>query len=606
MAQPIAKITGVALRPGVSLNRRLYSREQIARAVERAQARIAAGGPPLTMMSHHAAEDDSTRIVGRITNLSLGSDGEALYEAMLADTPHARTLLELIDDPGDGAYLQGVSIRGYWTGEMRRVEHDGQVAETGDELELDGLDFTKTPGVLGARVDTVSRVGRGSGPRESGDRIPIHETAEARVQDQITETVPDPATAQESSAREVVYADLGYRPDGQRRYPLDTRANAIEAWHALGRRDVALEYSSRQLKRARERTLRELQRHGVTVTSEGHLRTARQLDEAEVREFWPVPAGERADGGVEVCLYVGNLRVAVSSYCVDAHDLDRISRVAAAAAANCLAAVSAGPDPMGPLEPMEGGGKPDFLMDDDEDDDGEEKPDDDAKESASGAAPDAGGQAAESTTQAAPSADTPKEPAVADTNPSAGAGAPATTQETADQRIERLVAERVAEQIAAEQAKAAETARIDKLVAERLAAAGLGDAPAGAPAEETEEQRIERLVAEKVAAATGAAAVQETEEQRIQRLVDAQVTAAIQGHVAQNGAPARTGLAPTAGAPAPQATEASVLADGYPADWPRHADGRVKEMHELTETERYDHALPALDAFVSQAAKLRD
>jgi hypothetical protein len=581
VAKPIAKIDGVALRPGVSKNGRLYTREVIAGAVTRAQRRLAEGGPPLTMLTHHGAEDDSTRIAGRITALRLGDDGEALYDALLADTDGGRTILELVDPDDGGAFLEGVSIRGYWLDELRRVEHDGQTVETADTLELDGLDFTKTPGVLGARVNNVTRVGRAAAPRESGGRTPIYESAEARVQDQPT-LVDSEALEQEvarraaaGETRDLVYADPGYQADQAKRFPLDTRAGALAAWEALSTRETALEYTSKQLKRARGRTRRELDRHGVTVTTEGHLRTAGPVTEAAVREFWPVPAGERAEGGFEVCLYVGPLRVAVSSYAVDAHDLDRITRVAATAAADCLAAVSADPDAPTPGTSIEGGGKPAFL-DDDEDDD-EDGPDDDAKESGAAQAedPDADGTAVESTTQAAPAADTLKEPAVADT-PTQTAAAAAAAAETSEQRVERLVAER----FAAAQEKATEDAQIEKLVAERLAAA---QAPL-----ETEEQRVERLVAEKLAAAPAA---QETTDQRIQRLVAARVTEAIQGHVEKNGAPTRTGLVPGAG-------DAAAEAAGYPTDWPRRADGEPKAVHELTESERDRHTRPLLERHV--------
>lgn len=149
MAARIGTVSGTALVPGISRNGRLYTRETIASAVARAQERIAAGTEPLTMLTHHAAGDDSTRIVGSLTSLTLAEDGSAKFTADLADTDHARTIARL----GSGAtpHLRGVSIRGAWLGKVHREPGPaGRTVERGDDLELDGLDFTRTPGVVGA------------------------------------------------------------------------------------------------------------------------------------------------------------------------------------------------------------------------------------------------------------------------------------------------------------------------------------------------------------------------------------------------------------------------------------------------------------------------
>ena len=70
MATELTKkpLTGTFLRPGVSLNKRLYTKEMIGKAVARMQARIAdPDGLPIGMRSFHGAGDDSRLIVGRIT-----------------------------------------------------------------------------------------------------------------------------------------------------------------------------------------------------------------------------------------------------------------------------------------------------------------------------------------------------------------------------------------------------------------------------------------------------------------------------------------------------------------------------------------------------------
>lgn len=582
MAVSIATIEGVALVPGVSRNHRYYSPETIAKAVARAQQRIADGGMPLTMLTHHEADDDSTRIVGRITKIWLDENGAARYRAVLADTAAARTILDLIDQGGDGAFLENVSIRGYWRGEVRTVLVDNVECTTTDDLELDGLDFTKTPGVPGARIDSVSRIVR-STPSESAGRTPIYESAEARVHDQspVREQAPD-----------VVYADNGYLSPGQKLYPLSTRGEALAAWAVLATTETAARYTAAQLKRARGRTRKAMEAHGVTITSEGALRMAGPI-EGSVAEMWADSRDRR--GGFHVSLNHGELSVTVSSYCVDPHDLDRIARAAMTAAADALSAITADPDAVVAAAIPAEGGKPAFLdKDDDEDDDPAASDKDDDDEDPTGEKP------KESTDPAATAAAVNREdPAVADT----------TTQETDEQRVERLVAEKVA----AKQAAAAEEARIEALVAERLAAAQtpqetdeqrieriVAERLAAAQPQETEEQRIERLVAEKLAAAQPV----ETEEQRIDRLVQAKLAGAVQDVVAQSGV-ARKGF-PATQESAPGAAPVAETGTGYPADWPTNADGSRKEIHQLTAQERYDHAMPALDVFVtSQLATAR-
>jgi hypothetical protein len=103
VARRIATIGGIALVPGVSKNRRLYTREAIARMVARAQDRIEGSGlfitddqhpikvpqdtDPITQLTHHAAEDATENIVGRLTSMRLAADGSAEYTADIADTP---------------------------------------------------------------------------------------------------------------------------------------------------------------------------------------------------------------------------------------------------------------------------------------------------------------------------------------------------------------------------------------------------------------------------------------------------------------------------------------------------------------------------------------
>lgn len=194
MAKVIATVGGIALKPGVSINRRWYTPQMVADAVADVQARIAAGesldiirrdeNEPLSQLTHHAAGDDSTRIVGRITGMSLDEQGNARFGAALADTPHGRTVASLLDtSDGQPPFLKGVSIRGYWNGTVRKVKGpDGQPAEQGSGLTLAGLDYTRTPGVTGAQVDTFAWVKGGAESAETTERVAIYESVqEARV-----------------------------------------------------------------------------------------------------------------------------------------------------------------------------------------------------------------------------------------------------------------------------------------------------------------------------------------------------------------------------------------------------------------------------------------
>lgn len=209
MATRLATVGGYALRPGVSRNGRLYTPEVIQKAVERAQTRISNGGldisrpvEPMSQRTHHAADDDSTRIVGRLTSMSLTDDGSARFTADIADTAHGRDIAALVSPktPGDPAsvdpFLRGVSIRGFWLGPVRReTGPDGALVETGDDLEIDGLDYTGMPGVPGAEIDHYSTTSPVRGvPREAvystesnPGRVAIYESVEARVDPAVEE-----------------------------------------------------------------------------------------------------------------------------------------------------------------------------------------------------------------------------------------------------------------------------------------------------------------------------------------------------------------------------------------------------------------------------------
>lgn len=347
MAARIGTITGIALVPGVSRNGRLYTAEVIGRACQRAQQRLAdETAEPMTMLTHHAADDDSTQIVGRITSLKQLDDGSAAYEADLADTEAARDIAKLVDNrDGQKPYLKGVSIRGAWIGKVRSERlPDGQQVQTAGDLEIDGLDFTRKPGVPGARVDTFTAADA-SAPAETAleGRVLITESVqEALVETTVTEEASDTKGGDSSQPYgDVTYADPGYQQDKQKRYPLDTKAHAKSAWSFINQADNARLYTAAQLKRIKQRITKALKGFGVTVaTAEGYLvDPAAQVTEA-LAECWDMDSATA--GTLYVSLTNGPTTVTVSSYSLDPHDLDAVGRAAMDGA--CQALVNLDPD----------------------------------------------------------------------------------------------------------------------------------------------------------------------------------------------------------------------------------------------------------------------
>jgi hypothetical protein len=308
-----ADFDGIAMVPGVSLNRRLYTRELITKAVARAQERLDAGLAPMTMLTHHAAEDDSTRIVGQVTEIWQDDDGAARFRGRFADTPEAETISALVIPPdGSAPFLRGVSIRGYWLGEVQRVlAPDGAPADTAADLELDGIDFTKTPGVVLAGVSTDETA--------QGGRTMVRESVTPAAAAAVTTAPSAPAPVAER------WADLGYH--GERRLPLTTPAQAVETWRTLATEDGVKGYTAGQRKRLRTRTREALTGHGLTVTEDGTL-----LQRVAEGFEW----GWAYDGSMQVRLSNGPIDIAVCTWCVDPGALDQIGMAAMRAALDAL------------------------------------------------------------------------------------------------------------------------------------------------------------------------------------------------------------------------------------------------------------------------------
>lgn len=574
MAKSIARVSGVALRPGVSRNGRLYEKSAIASAVKRAAERIAAGESPLTMLTHHDAGDSSTHIVGRVTALSVAEDGSARYEAEIADTAHGRTIATLVDPDGGTPFLRGVSIRGAWVGEVKRKQLDGRLVEYADDLELDGLDFTKNPGVPGAGVDTVTR----SGPRESADgRALIFESVqEARVviteddtmEDDAAEKAKKPAAPPTPGASQ--YADPGYLDDKAKRYPVDTAAHAKSAWSFINQAKNAAQYTPAQLKRIKGRITKALQRFGVKVTAEHWLISpAVQVAEAVTEsEMWPERPGS-------FCVNVdnGTVSISVSSCCIDPADLELVARKAMDGVCAALAAID-----------------PDQDGDVDTEDDGVEADDtteDDAVETAPPAPLAETGDPETPEPAAIPAAGQPNPqeevPGMAEPTVTPAAGTTAAAAAVAP------VAAPV--EAAAPEEPTLTLSQVKDLFSSFSQALAPAAAPqlvgAGAPAEAAPAAAAPVTETAAPAAPVAPAAVQETEDQRLDRMVQERVTKAIQDHAAANGVQ-RKGLVETA----PDVTSAAPGSDELPDGWPQ------KPLHTYTEAERKQYLRPHVEQAV--------
>ena len=357
MARPIARIHGTAVRPGVSRNRRYYSAAMIAEAVKAAQARLAEGIRPMTMLTHHGADNDgdSTRIVGRLADIQLQEDGSATYTAEIAGTQHGRDILELIDTHGtDPPFLRGVSFRGDWIGQPQRIVVDGDVAVTADGFEMDGIDFTYRPGIDGAGVDAVERIDEDdiTETRESAPlRSRIYESVqEARVTTTtFTEEAATAPAAATTTAASIQYADNGYLA-GEKRYPLDTAANTRAAHRAIAESTTARQYTAAQLKRMRQRVGRALREHHTEVADSGYLITRQPLTEA-VAEMYGFDYLDTPSGHVYLTLDNGLVTISISSCRIDPHDLDRVARAAMEGACQALLVID--PDMDGDADPAE-------------------------------------------------------------------------------------------------------------------------------------------------------------------------------------------------------------------------------------------------------------
>jgi hypothetical protein len=373
-------------------------------------------------------------------------------------------------------------------------------------------------------------------------------------------TVPMPKRGAGLAGKsDTAYADPGYQADKKQRYELDTPAHIRAAWAFISKTANAKAYTAAQLKRIKGRIKAAAGKADITIAAEGWTAgPALQVTEALVEYYGGDP---ESCGSYSLSATNGPTTVTVCSYGLDPADLQVILAQACKGAGMALSAID--PD-----------------MDGDVD-----LPGDDPGESAPGPeAPAAETAPAEpAVTETAPEDPAP-EPAAANRE---GTEVPAVSETTTTTEAAGTVtatapaAPVIPQDIMAEAIrKAAKKAAKRALAASGTAPAESAPAPAAAAAvTETEDERVGRIVSERLAAERAAAAVTETDEARINRLVEERLVRERQEITASGGGPARKGLvAEHAGS---GATSSGEIPENYPMK-----DGAMIPMEAWTDDQR--------------------
>lgn len=276
-----ATIGGTFLRPGVSKNKRLYTKENIGKAVARMNESIQSGkGLKLNMATSHAKayEDDALSTVGIITKVWQEEDGSAKFDADILNTSRGRDIAV----GAVGGALKGISIRGGWMSAPVKVEYESETVTTSSDMSVVGIDFTHRPGVEGAEVEYASFVEsvEKNDPNaifESLDDVSVLEVFEEEdprtEEDVIREAVSDAVqtileAADKTPYGDVKYADPGYQSDKKKRYPINTEAHVRAAWAYINVASNASAYSSSQLARVKSRIKSAAKKFGINVTED--------------------------------------------------------------------------------------------------------------------------------------------------------------------------------------------------------------------------------------------------------------------------------------------------------------------------------------------------
>lgn len=276
------------LAPGISKNKRLYTRENIADGVTRLRARLASGtGPPVTMFPSHPNDThrNTLETVGRLSSVEQRSDGSAWGTFDIPDTTAGRDLDALLPSEGDRGFVRTCSILGSWVGSPTE-DSNGVVTAPG--LDIHSVDLTHFPGVSAAEIDPeeAARMLVGAGI--------LAESAVEGVFMDPQELVGEAGDAPGDGSKpygNVTYADPGYQKDKKKRYPIDTAGHARAAWAYISKGKNAAKYTASQLARIKSKIKRACKRFGITTESleeewtllyESALATLQDLQESYV------------------------------------------------------------------------------------------------------------------------------------------------------------------------------------------------------------------------------------------------------------------------------------------------------------------------------------
>lgn len=285
----VATIKGTFLIPTVSKNRRLYTKENIGKAVDRMNTRLVSNSElPLTMFPSHgqADTDNALMTIGRITKVNQEDDGSATFEADIADTTAGRDMAALLTP--DNPYLKGVSIRGAWMAQPKTVEaDDGKDAVTASDLDVFGIDWTGRPGVEGAGI-TDAQLAESSGVT-AADLITESVDAEGFFDETEEEAVISPNQLIAEKLQEAVdllseagdapgdgskpygnttYADPGYKADKKKRYPIDTAAHVRAAWAYINVAKNQSGYTPAQIARVKSKIKSAAKKFNINISEE--------------------------------------------------------------------------------------------------------------------------------------------------------------------------------------------------------------------------------------------------------------------------------------------------------------------------------------------------
>lgn len=334
------------------------------------------------------------------------------------------------------------------------------------------------------------------------------------------------------------FADPGYQADKKQRYDLSTRQKAKSAWSFISQSANAKLYTPAQLKRIKGRIKAALGKFGVTVAAEGWTVDPAFLLTEALAEYYG--ADPECAGSYSLSATNGPTTVTVCSYGLDPADLQQILAQACAGAGMALKALDpdmdADVDVTGPGESAPGG------------EDGADAMASRIAAAIRGESAEtlddllAEMRQGEAVAETAPEEDPAPEPAAAHPE---GTEVPAVSETTTTEAVASAPAAVSASPSIPQDIMDEALRKAAKKAAKRaLAGAAPAESAPAAPAAvaESEDDRINRIVSERLAAERAASAVTETEDERVNRIVEERLVAERQALTAAGNGPGRKGL----------------------------------------------------------------